>query len=451
MRRWLYCRRPSAAARRRLGRDDSRPSDDAHATQRPDPEGLRVRALLSVATAGRHLRLRPRTSRRSASSSSRPTGPASTSPRTASRSRSVAELTGVAADARRPGQDVPPRRSTPGSSPGATSPSSSRSSRREGIEPIDIVVVNVQPFGAEIGRRARRHRRGDRDDRRRRRGAARRRGPQSRAGVVAVSSPRPLPAGPRRARASAARSAAELRAQLAAEAFGDGRRVPRRDRGLPQPARRHDLSRSASRWSSRRSATCATARTRTRRPPSTGRRPIARPASRTPRSSRARQSRRSTTCSISISGVPDREQFPTPRWSLPSTLIPSGWHPPTSWWRGVPPRARDRPGRVLRQRSWASNGRSTGRLRGRSPRTGTRRSIAPGFDNSALGILRQKAGLELLARPAGPDRGHARLRHRPARLQARRRRPARRDDRRRWASTAASSRSSRSAARRSRS
>ena len=49
---------------------------------------------------------------------------------------------------------------------------------REGIEPIDLVVVNVRPFAAEVGRAPGRHRQGDRDDRRRRRGAARRGGSQ---------------------------------------------------------------------------------------------------------------------------------------------------------------------------------------------------------------------------------------------------------------------------------
>ena len=77
--------------------------------------------------------------------------------------------------------------------------------------------------------------------------------------------------------------------------------------------------------------------------------------------------------------------------------------------------------------------------------------IAPGFDDSAIGILRQKPGIELLPCPARPDRGDARLRHRPARLQARRWRACSSRRSTSSASTAHSSRSSRSAARRSRS
>ena len=59
--------------------------------------------------------------------------------------------------------------------------------------------------------------------------------------------------------------------------------------------------------------------------------------------------------------------------------------------------------------------------------------VAPGFSQAALGILRGKSGLELLAVPRRPDRRDARLRHREPRLQADRRRAARRDARRRSA------------------
>ena len=47
--------------------------------------------------------------------------------------------------------------------------------------------------------------------------------------------------------------------------------------------------------------------------------------------------------------------------------------------RGLPARARDRPGRVVRRRSSASTASSTARRRARSRRTRTRRSSRPGF------------------------------------------------------------------------
>ena len=67
--------------------------------------------------------------------------------------------------------------------------------------------------------------------------------------------------------------------------------------------------------------------------------------------------------------------------------------------------------------------------------------VAPGYATAALGILKAKSGPRAPGRPARPDRGHARLRHRLARLQARRRRAARRERSTTSASTAASSRS----------
>ena len=50
--------------------------------------------------------------------------------------------------------------------------------------------------------------------------------------------------------------------------------------------------------------------------------------------------------------------------------------------------------------------------------------IAPGFSQAAIGILRAKPGLELMAVPASPAGRHAGLRHREPGLQARGRRPA---------------------------
>ena len=53
--------------------------------------------------------------------------------------------------------------------------------------------------------------------------------------------------------------------------------------------------------------------------------------------------------------------------------------------------------------------------------------VAPGYSEAALAILRGKTGLEILAVPADPIRGDARLRHRQPRLQAGERRAPRRD------------------------
>ena len=138
-------------------------------------------------------------------------------------------------------RSTPP--STPGSSPAATSRASSPSSRSRGSGTIDLVVVNVKPFAPAVGRQARRDRRGDRDDRRRRGRAARRRGPQLRP----ASRPSPTRRTTRRSSPSCASSAmvsAETRAQPRGRGVRHGRRLPRRDRGLPQPDRRATSSRS---------------------------------------------------------------------------------------------------------------------------------------------------------------------------------------------------------------
>ena len=56
--------------------------------------------------------------------------------------------------------------------------------------------------------------------------------------------------------------------------------------------------------------------------------------------------------------------------------------------------------------------------------------VAPGYGHAALGILKAEGRPRAPRRPARPDRGHARLRHRQPRLQAGRGRPPRRDPRR---------------------
>ena len=72
---------------------------------------------------------------------------------------------------------------------------------------------------------------------------------------------------------------------------------------------------------------------------------------------------------------------------------------------GLPARPRDRSGRLVRRHRRRSTASSTARRPGRSPRTRTRRSWRPGFSQSALGMLRGKPGLELLAVPADPTEG----------------------------------------------
>ena len=67
---------------------------------------------------------------------------------------------------------------------------------------------------------------------------------------------------------------------------------------------------------------------------------------------------------------------------------------------------RSRPTRSPRSAgSSASIASSTGRPRARSRPTRTRRSSRPGFSQSAIGILRGKPGLELLAIPPDPTEG----------------------------------------------
>ena len=163
-------------------------------------------------------------------------------------------------------------------------------------------------------------------------------------------------------------------------------------------------TRSASRWSSRRSATCATARTRTRR---------------------GAFYRETTHRSAGVADATSL-QGGTPSFNNLLDLdvayrIASDYTTPT-----VVHRQAHRSGRASRRPT--SSSRPTG---GRSRPTRSRRSaaivgvnrtldgatareiaansyeavIAPGFDDSAIGILRQKPGLELLRVPPDPTEG----------------------------------------------
>ena len=237
-------------------------------------------------------------------------------------------------------------------------------------------------------------------------GAAARNG----AGVAAVGSPEHYPQLVARAAASSARR--QRGAPPAARRGGvrDRRRLLRRDRRLPQPARRATSSRSASRWSSRRSRPAATARTRTSGPRSTARRPTAAARSPTRPSSRATR-RRSTTCLDLDAAYRIARDYTTPdgrdrqahrpgRARLADELVEAYRQAletdPVAAFGGIVGVNRELDGATARE--IAANTYEA--------------VVAPGYSEAALGILRQKAGPRAAGRAAGPDRGHARLRHR---------------------------------------
>ena len=333
------------------------------------------------------------------------------------------------------------------SSRGATSPTSSRSSEARGHR-ADRHRRRQRPAVRRRDRAgARRHRPGDRDDRRRRRGAPRR-GRAQPGGRRRGLQPGPLPADPRRAQ-----GARPGQPGAAGPARGGGvrhgRRVPRRDRRLPQPALRDELPEAPG------DGPREGHRPALRREPAPDRRPVPRddaPLDRRRRrdeSSRAAR-RRSTTCSTSTSPTRSPRDYTTPTVVIAKHTDPVGLA------------SADELVEAYRRALETDPVASFGGDRRRQPDArrrdgaGDRRELVRGGDRARLRRFGDRhpppeAGPRAAPRPARPDRGHARLRHRPARLQARRRRPARRDDRRPRASTAASSRSSRSAARRSRS
>ena len=249
-------------------------------------------------------------SSRSTSSCSRPTGPASTSPRTASRSRPVAELTGVApmlagqvktfhhaiyagilARRDQPEQLEELRRKASSRSTSSSSTCSPSAPRSGGaLVGVDKAIEMIDVGGAALL------------------GAAAR----NPAGVVAVSSPDQYTQILAELR-ERGQVSPELRAQLAAEAFGDRRRVPRRDRRLPQPAHRHELPeapRDGPREGQRPALRREPAPDRRAVPgddPSLDRRRRRRPACRAAR-------RRSTTCSTSTSRTRSRATTRRRRW-----------------------------------------------------------------------------------------------------------------------------------------
>ena len=260
-----------------------------------------------------------------------------------------------------------------------------------------------RPVRAGGRRPARRHRRGDRDDRRRRRGAPRRGRPQR------------APAWPR----SAARSTTPS-SSPSSEA------PPRRQRRAPGQARRRGVRDVAAYYAEiaayLNQISNTTFPNRLARRPREGRRPALRrepppaggvlprddPPQRDPRR-RDPDPRRAAV----VQQLPrprhaptgSRRDFTAPTVAIVKHTDPVGVASGGRARRGLPARARDRRGRGVRR-----DRRRQPRAR-RSDRPGdrgelrTRRSSRPAYSQAALGILKAKAGLEILAVPPDPTEG----------------------------------------------
>ena len=336
-------------------------------------------------------------------------------------------------------------RSTRASSLAATSPEQLEELKKEGIEPIDIVVVNVQPFGAEIGRALVGI---DRAIEMIDVGGAALLGAAARnpAGVAAVSSPDHYPRILVELKEHGHVSP-ELRAQMAAEAFGmvaayhaeiaaylnqlSGTNYPKRLAMVLEKV--SDLRYGENPHQTRRVLP--------RDDPPIGRpSPTRRPPGRDAVVQQPPRPRRR---------LPLASDYTTPTVVIAKHTDPVGIA------------SADELVEAYRRALETDPVTSFGAIVGvnRQLDGATAREIAANsyeaVDRAGLRRLGHRdpppqARPRAAARPARPDRGHARLRHRQARLQARRRRTARRDARRSRAD-GASSRSSRSAARRSRS
>ena len=246
---------------------------------------------------------------------------------------------------------------------------------------------------------ARRHRRGDRDDRRRRRGAPgggraqlrRRRG---------GSEPAALPAVVDEIR-ELGHVSPESRAAPRGRGVRHGRRVPRRDRRLPQPDRRHHLPEPADAGprEGRRPAL--------RREPAPARRVLPRddPPQRHARRREpapGRAARRSTTCSTSTPRTASRATSRRRPCAIAKHTDPVGLASHDELVEAYR--------QALETDPVASFGGIVGvnrELDGATAREIAANSyeavVAPGFSDAALGILRGKAGLALLAcRPTRP-------------------------------------------------
>ena len=204
-----------------------------------------------------------------------------------------------------------------------------------------------------------------------------------------------------------------------------GRRLPRRDRRLPQPdLRQHlpeppgDRPREGRRPALRREPAPARRRSTARRRTAAGRSPT-RPSSRASR-------RRSTTCSTSTprTGSPATTRRRRSRSS--STPTRSGWPRTTSSSR--PTGTRSRPTRSPRSAGSSAVNRELDGATAREIAANSYEAVvAPGLQPGGARDPARQARPRAARRPARPDRGDARLRHRQPRLQADRRRAARRD------------------------
>ena len=341
------------------------------------------------------------------------------------------------AHGRRPGQDVPSR-GLRGDPRPARRPGAARRARGPGHRPHRPRRRQRQAVRAGHRRQAHRHRRGDRDDRRRGGGPPGCRGPQRGRRDGRLRS-RALPDDRRASCRRYGGVSPEVRARLAAEAFSTvaayhaeiaaylnqiaGNIFPSRLSLVLEKVddlRYGENPHQRGRVLSRDDAPPRDAR---RRRPAPGRPAVVQQPARP----RRRVSHRPR-----LHGA-DRRHRQAHR---------SGRAWPRTTSSSRPTGTPSRPTRSPRSAaSSASTASSTGRRPGRSPRTRTRRSSPRASARRRIGILRGKAGLELLVDPARPDRGDARLRHRQPRLQAHRRRPPRRERGRPRAWTAASSRS----------
>ena len=151
--------------------------------------------------------------------------------------RDVAELTGLAGDPRRPGEDAASAAARGAARACATTPSHMATLEAEGIEPIDLVCVNLYPFERTVARAGRERGGGGREHRHRRADDDPRGGQEP-----------PLRRGRRQAR--------ELR-RRARRARGVGRRASRPRRGTGWPTRRSP-SRPATTRRSAAGSGCAT-------------------------------------------------------------------------------------------------------------------------------------------------------------------------------------------------
>ena len=257
------------------------------------------------------------------------------------------------------------------------------------------------------------------------------------AGVAVGRRPGPLPAGHRRA-ARARRGQPGDAGQARGRGVQHGRRLPRRDRRLPQPdlgqhlpapprarpreGRRPALRREPAPARGVLPRDDAPQRHARRRDPAAGRHAVVQQP--------ARPRRR----------VPDRPRLHGADGRHRQAHRPGRAGVARRARRGLPARARDRPGRLVRRHRRGqprARRRDRARDRGQLVRGGRRARLQPvGARHPARQARARAAG-----DPARPDRGHARLRHRQPRLQARRRRPARREPSTTSGSTAAGSRS----------